>query len=359
MGRRIFAIVGTHRSGTSYIARLAEALGADLGPQDELMPAHAHNPLGFWENVSIVRLHDELLATLGGSWSSPPTLHDGWEQSPALDDFRGRALDIVDATFGDSEVAVWKDPRGSLLLPFWGTVTGLSGTVICLRHPADVASSLAMRDGIDSEQSADLWLRYTVAAYRAIDARLLVRYDEAIENCEPVASRIADFLDVPPSQWSTRELRGVTDPDLRHHRNTPTPSGPLMATAAAIFDLLIADSTAIRPLMEIAHERWLLAADLDRVRGKLDHLDGVRDALRLQVAEQLSELEDSRTVIERQRVDLGRLKTEVEEIRRDADVSRQDAAALRASTSWRITAPMRAVADWPKRLPRPRVIWSR
>ena len=40
--------------------------------KNELMPAQADNPDGFWEHLGFVALNDELLSELGGAWDLPP-----------------------------------------------------------------------------------------------------------------------------------------------------------------------------------------------------------------------------------------------------------------------------------------------
>ena len=54
------------------LTRLLHACGLYLGPKEELMPAQADNPDGFWEHLGFVALNDELLNELGGAWDLPP-----------------------------------------------------------------------------------------------------------------------------------------------------------------------------------------------------------------------------------------------------------------------------------------------
>ena len=54
------------------LTRLLHACGLYLGAKDDLMPAQADNPDGFWEHLGFVALNDELLNELGGAWDLPP-----------------------------------------------------------------------------------------------------------------------------------------------------------------------------------------------------------------------------------------------------------------------------------------------
>src|SRR5690606_20066738 len=119
-------VTGMHRSGTSFAARALQLLGASLGRPDQLMTPGPDHPAGYWENRRLKELHDELLADLGGSWDQPPVLAPGWADQPDLAPWRTEARErLVDAFGSDLEgagVVAWKDPRLSLLTPFWRTV---------------------------------------------------------------------------------------------------------------------------------------------------------------------------------------------------------------------------------------------
>ncbi len=81
MKQTIVCIAGAHRSGTSMLTRLLHSLGLALGPQEDLMPAAADNPEGFWENLRVVRLNDELLNLVGAAWDLPPWEDETFEDS--------------------------------------------------------------------------------------------------------------------------------------------------------------------------------------------------------------------------------------------------------------------------------------
>ncbi len=266
MTNRFFAVTGMHRSGSSLVAQIINVLGVDLGPEDALLPGNRDNPRGFWENRQVFEFHDELLASLGGEWDRPPLLEDGWERSPDLAGFRQRAVDIVDEVFDGSEVAAWKDPRGSLLLPLWKTVVDISGTVLCLRHPAEVAASLRKRDGFESEWSAYLWLRYAVAAYRADPAHFLLRYDELFDGFDGVVERLIGFLSIDKlGDEAMAVVRDALDPSLRHHHEIEVPKGPMMERAVAFFELIAAGpAPGTGQLIDSVYERWVLANRVER-----------------------------------------------------------------------------------------------
>src|SRR4029078_3592504 len=107
-------IAGAHRSGTSMLTRLLHAGGLYLGTKNELMPAQADNPDGFWEHLGFVALNDELLNELGGAWDLPPKQNEKLSYA-RLDPLRMKARLLIER-FNSAGPWGWKDPRNSLTL---------------------------------------------------------------------------------------------------------------------------------------------------------------------------------------------------------------------------------------------------
>jgi hypothetical protein len=233
--------MGMHRSGTSIAARILELLGVSLGDPDLLLVPGRDNPTGYWENRAIKELDDELLAHLGGSWDQPPVLEDGWELDAGLAPFRARAVATLAESFPSSAVSGvigWKDPRLSLLLPFWRTVVPVAGTVVVVRAPDEVARSLRARNGIDAPQSALLWLRYVFSATAADPDGVLLRIDDFFDDLSGTLAAIARHLGLAvPGAAVEEAARSHLDPELRHH---VTPSvdadNPLVRLADAVWN---------------------------------------------------------------------------------------------------------------------------
>ena len=237
-------VTGMHRSGTSFTACVLELLGVYWGSPDRLMAPGPDNPAGYWENRDLKELNDELLARLGGSWDLPPVLHPGWEQALGLDPLRKRASDILDDAFGTSRSEVgtigWKDPRLSLLLPFWRTVTPIATTIVVVRDPLEVAASLRARNGIDAPQAMMLWLTYLYAAIANDPGCLVVRDRDFFVDLPKTLAAIANYVGLPPPTRDTLDqAREHLDPSLRHHVatvNEHSGSNPLVAMAAAVWN---------------------------------------------------------------------------------------------------------------------------
>jgi hypothetical protein len=252
-----------HRSGTSFAAHALQLLGVSLGNPDYLMAPGRDNPSGYWENQPIKSLDDELLAELGGSWDQPPVLGPGWEHAPELDELRREADAILERSFGPAGgegFLAWKDPRLSLLLPFWQTVRPVTATVLLVRHPTEVASSLAARNGIETPQAAVLWLRYVLAALGHKPTPLVLRNTDFTDDLPRTIAALADHVGVDrPSAEVEATIAATFDPTLRHHVAGDTePTEPLMALAHQVWNGGRVDEHALDDtLARCLAEGWL------------------------------------------------------------------------------------------------------
>ncbi|MBA1288777.1 glycosyltransferase [Pseudomonas japonica] len=197
--KKVFVVLGMHRSGTSAITRGLQVLGIALG--DRLMPqASGNNEKGFWEDVDINRLNIELLNYLNDDWDCLVPLSRAQLQRPEVDAFRLRAVELIRNKIKFVDVYGMKDPRISRLLPFWQSVfthLGISVSyIIACRNPMSVVRSLQARDGFPLEKGYQLWLEYSLASLRDTvgEARVVVDYDRLMESPASELNRIAQRL---------------------------------------------------------------------------------------------------------------------------------------------------------------------
>jgi GT2 family glycosyltransferase/glycosyltransferase involved in cell wall biosynthesis len=196
----VICIAGAHRSGTSMLTRLLHACGLYLGPKDELMPAQADNPDGFWEHLGFVALNDELLNELGGAWDLPPKSDENVAHK-RLDPLRVKARLLIER-FNSSGLWGWKDPRNSLTLPFWQNLLPGMKTLIMVRNPLEVAHSMKERNGTSYSFGLRLWEIYN---RRLIDTasepnQLVTHYDLFFEDPESELRRVVEFIGLPDTQ---------------------------------------------------------------------------------------------------------------------------------------------------------------
>ena len=405
---RAINVVGMHRSGTSLTARALNLLGMDLGREEGLtLPGRVENPRGFWERKAIKELNDELFASFGGSWSEPPDLEPGWDHAPALADLREQAKRVLDEEFTSSELYGWKDPRCSLLLPFWQLLVPDLSYVICLRHPEAVARSLDRRgNDLEPGRAHALWLRYTASALVNTRGarRVLVFYEDFFEDLDRQVDALATFLDKDPAQLDPEvraEIRSLADPSLFRNRTGPDDDSGLPADVRAMWIALRAGTTASeqpaeepfavgdtaasartafgtpaddsaavagRPAAAYeqeardAHERARAAqADAEAAQAKLAAMEnlalGTEGKLRgtegklFGAEEQLrilrEDLRKSERQLEAARMEAERLGRALDEAPRGSSAVeaqlRADLRSVESSASWRVTRPLRAV----------------
>jgi hypothetical protein len=259
----LVCVTGMHRSGTSMVAALLELLGVDFGPRESMLEPATENPHGFWEQHVVSDLNDHLLATLGGSWREPPILADGWESSSTLDPIRERIDDTVARLFGRRGTAGLKDPRLSLLLPLWRTRCAPMPSVLVLRDPRQVAQSLEQRNGIHSERSAYLWLRYLAAAWRNDPDHLLVHATELFDDLDGTLDRVCSSLKLdPPSGEARAAIAQIVDP-AAWRASPKDATGPMMRRAVALHERLRAGE-AVGAEIDRLHRHWLRRAEVER-----------------------------------------------------------------------------------------------
>ena len=268
----IILVPGMHRSGTSAIAGTLNLLGVSI--PGALMPPTDDNKRGYFENTRIVAWHDKLLEQLKSRWEDPLPLREGSLRSPPVRSAAAHELAaLFRQEFGDEPMVLVKDPRLCRLLPVW--FDAFSGgdrdlfSVVPVRHPFEVATSLQRRDSLPRAHALALWLHHVLAAEhasRGLD-RCFVTYDDLLQDWRSVVHKIAGTLGLTWPRESIRvadEIDEFLSSELRHHRWA---KGALLAHDAldslclrawSALKLLCADNTdesARARLDEIAFER--------------------------------------------------------------------------------------------------------
>lgn len=286
-------VAGMHRSGTSLIAGALQLAGVDLGPEEQLMSPKGDNPKGFFENLDVVQVNDDLLAQLGGSWQDPASVPDGWHLREDVQIYRQRIRELVEQQFDDAEHAAWKDPRISLLLPAWVPDAGVGEVVLVLRDPRQVVRSVTARSKLDEFQAARLWTRYTASLLRSWPRPVIVEYETFLDDPVTALQDLCAQLALPPpGSDALLAVRDLADPSLRHDTPHNVAKTGDMHEALRLLALMRHDPELARVEAEELYEQWMASArDEDPERlGLQATLSVLRERIELK-DEQLSVLE--------------------------------------------------------------------
>lgn len=235
--RQGLVILGMHRSGTSAIAGTLGKLGAAM-PVD-LMGAGIGNDKGHWEPAGIVAVNNRILESAGSHWEDWDRFNPEWYDSllypPALDEARA----ALRASFADAPLFIMKDPRVCRVVPFWITVFALENIdpvfLLCLRHPTQVAVSLAKRDAMEPGYANLLWLRHTLEAEAATrgSKRTICDFDQLLANWSALVARLGSDLGIIWPRQSA-QMRHEMDQFLSSSSATPPSTAMPVAMPWAI-----------------------------------------------------------------------------------------------------------------------------
>jgi GT2 family glycosyltransferase/glycosyltransferase involved in cell wall biosynthesis len=285
-------ILGMHRSGTSALAGTLRLRGVEFG--SPLMPGHVDdNPRGFFEHLGVVDVHERLLASVGYTWddprSLPPERVTGEEAMP----FRRELAEILRTTFSGAPLWAVKDPRLCRLLPVWlGLLSDIGSAphfVVIHRRTAEVAASLARRNGFSPEKAALLWADHVLQTelHTRGHPRVFVSFDRFLSDPEATLDALARMLGLAwPRPWpeAADEVAEFLTPSLRRH---------LGGSGAGDLDLgrlapIVSSVEVVLPWSELSDGREL-TGPLDDARGELADVMHRLDPLLLQHVAQLGE----------------------------------------------------------------------
>lgn len=223
-GKAAYLVLGMHRSGTSAAAQFLALAGADLPVN--VMPGDEHNAKGYFEPWKIAMFNDQRLRAGGSSWDDMfgfPFKALGRREER---EWLNRALALFHEEFGAARFPLLKDPRVTILLPFWRTVLDdlemPARCVIPVRHPLAVAGSLARRDRFTVEKSVLVWTAYMLAAeaYTRDLPRVFIDYDALLSDWRGQAKRVeaAHGADLPNlNARAGKAIDAFLTPELRHN----------------------------------------------------------------------------------------------------------------------------------------------
>lgn len=221
--KQLIFVIGMCRSGSSALTRTVSLCGANL-PQ-RLLGCGRGNPKGHWEPLDALELNDRILFENGANWYDPTLrLQSGIK---LRNEKREQYLEMIRGFLDGctvQQLLVIKEPRITALTEFWFEAARRAGIgmkiIIPLRHPNEVAASLATRDGLPFELSGVLWLKYNLLAERQsrLLPRVFVEYSNLLGNWRREITRINAGLSLDLCDPDTGAIDEFLSEDLYHER---------------------------------------------------------------------------------------------------------------------------------------------
>jgi len=349
--KRLIAVLGMHRSGSSAITKGLEVLGVDLG--SHLMEADANNTKGYFEDVDFNQLNTAILRANGHDWFSLARMDKYDFSSDKFTPLRRRALGLLKNKLAKSDLLGIKDPRLCRLLPFWKGVFDELGLevsyVIILRDPEHIAASLFARDSIPRVKSLYLWLEHMIPVFQETRGcnRCVVNYDQLVSQPVTVIESLAGELDLD-KQLDRQALQAYgtefIDAGLKHHRGKPGPDAGFTSELTGQLTTLL-DNVSKRTISIDSPEFNRELDSINRayrdrtdILAYIDTLDSIIIDRSKRLAEQAQRLENLSTVYNEAKVALdsgkeaiARCKLQIDGLKAETGEKEKALAALKVS----------------------------
>ena len=192
-----------HRSGTSAMAGTLNQFGISIGKS--IMPPKPDNPKGFFENLLVQQLNDDLLTQLNSSWDDYMPISNKWHKQVDISEFRKQALAIIRDEFEIENLFLIKDPRMSIVFPFWESIfheLSIDVKVIIMLRPLDeIERSLKQRNQFSFLKSRLLSMKYLLSAADVTmkSDRTFIEYTVLLKNPQRIIFSVVKKLSLEKS----------------------------------------------------------------------------------------------------------------------------------------------------------------
>jgi hypothetical protein len=302
-----------------------------------------------WESRALALYCDLLLDRLGGTWDRPPESMSDGELNERLSDELGDPSSPAHRAFPKPGPVVWKDPRTCLLLPYWrAQLPSPVAAVFIWRRPLSVARSLQARDRMPLADGVALWERYNRCALNGLVGvdTFVTRYEDIVEDPTEQLGTIAKWLGGLPQfadhagAWDLASAAASISPGLLRQQSTGD-AGLLLPEQQELVRHLESLEGPHGPLSsspEGAESTWTQALLGDR--HQLATLSRQREELRQTARRLWYEAQGAEARVQGLEAEVKRLHMELQILEEAYELYQQ----MQASTSWRITRPLRRLA---------------
>ncbi len=216
-------VLGMHRSGTSALAGVINRLGFNAG--SAVLEPQEDNPQGFWENSSVVEVHNSILRDIGSSWDDPVDVLLNKRGDEIRDRYIASIRKVLKEEFAGIDLPYLKDPRLCQFFGMWQPLLeDLEWSPRCLiiiRDPLEVAESLMKRNNMDGESAILLWLKanLNICAQTHGLRRYILSYDRLLNGTNKELAQALTVLGyAEPGENVMMEATGYIDRSQRHNK---------------------------------------------------------------------------------------------------------------------------------------------
>lgn len=257
----VLFVLGPQRSGTSALTRVLSLCGGTLPAA--MLGADANNPLGYWEPRAAISLNETILRRLGTNWYDPSLR---FLDDAAVDPGESKAcvakIAAYLSTLPAAPLVVIKEPRITTLSDLWFEAARQAGfdvaSVIAVRHPQEVISSIVKSWRVSPALASALWLKCNILAERNTRGvpRVFVDYANLLDDWRREMKRISTELPVELHTQDEDAIEEFLTPGLHRQRHC----GPVPSLFGADWISLVYEA-----LREAAQDDPIDMSTLDRV----------------------------------------------------------------------------------------------
>ena len=220
--KKIFIVLGMHRSATSLTAGILSSYGMYTGKKEDLFKANKANQRGFFENKHI-NLLDEVIWCENKIYSSSCITKRAilFKNTKYKADINTIIKNLIEGSGNGQDIFI-KDPRMCVTLPVWEKEIQKyklkENIIVVFRHPFEVAKSLQKRDNMNFIYALKLWFYYNLSILYCIsncDTPVLVLNHEEYFNAK--TEQIKKLEDFTGYKDSNKKAADFIDTSLRHN----------------------------------------------------------------------------------------------------------------------------------------------
>ncbi|QHS23468.1 sulfotransferase family protein [Virgibacillus sp. MSP4-1] len=204
-------VLGMHRSGTSTVALILQALGVNMG--DSLLGSSSGNPYGHAEDMDFLQLNNHMLDSVKSSWDFPPN------NKKIRNSFHENRKDIekMIKEKNKNELWGWKEPRTTLFAEKYHDLLDNPYYICVKRDELEVAKSLKKRNRMPIRKGIKLSRQYNSHLDSFLKAKdpqevLNINFKDLHNPDNNIINQFINFLEINPTEEQIRNASQIIKP---------------------------------------------------------------------------------------------------------------------------------------------------